>query len=101
MVQHGQHGRQPQYDGRGVQFHTRRPQLMACGRETLVRQAVVHLRTRRSTIHRGERKLDVQPRCSRVVFTAGQEVEGGIVSVGTHVGRGTSKSDRIGQRLIG
>ena len=100
-VRHGQHSRQPQRDGRGVQFHTRRPQPMACGRETLVRQAVVHPRTRRSTIHGGERKPDVQPGCSGVVFTAGQEVEGGIVSVGTHVGGGTSESDRIGQRPTG
>jgi hypothetical protein len=69
---------------------------MAYRRETLVRQAVVHLRTRRSTIHGGERKPDVQPRCSGVVFTAGQEVEGRIVSVSTHVGGGTSESDRIG-----
>jgi hypothetical protein len=44
---------------------------MARGQETLVRQVVVYLHTRRSTIYRGERKLDVQPGCSRVVFTAG------------------------------
>jgi hypothetical protein len=59
---------------------------MAYRRETLVRTAVVHLCTRRSTIHRGQRKLDVQPGCSRVVFTVGQEVERGIVSINVIVG---------------
>jgi hypothetical protein len=45
--------------------------------------------------------MEVQPGRSRVVFAAGEEVEGGDVSVNTHVGRGTGESYRIGQRITG
>jgi hypothetical protein len=52
----------------------------------MVRATVVHRTTHPSTIYRGQRKADVQPRRSRIIFTAGEEVEGGDISVGTHVG---------------
>jgi hypothetical protein len=58
--------------------------------------AFVHRSSRTRTIYRGRREPDVQPRRDRVVFAAGQEVEGGIVSFSTYVGRSTSQSHRIG-----
>jgi hypothetical protein len=52
----------------------------------MVRAAVVYRTTHPSTIYRGQRKADVQPRRSRIIFTAGEEVEGGDVSINAYVG---------------
>jgi hypothetical protein len=67
----------------------------------MVRAAVVYRTTHPSTIHRGQRKADVQPRRSRIIFAAGKEVEGGDVSVSTHVSWGASEGHRIGQHTAG
>jgi hypothetical protein len=65
-------------------------------RKTMVRAAVIHRTTYPSTIYRGQRKADVQPRRSGIIFAVGEEVEGGDVGVSAHIGRGASESHRIG-----